>query len=285
MTFTHKFTDSPGVFDILVPALNVTGWQRTTIHITISFSTFCLALSFITYSLIRDLRTFPGKCLMGLISSQIVTNILLLFAFNFSPRTFQCFLTGAFLHYTSLTTMYWMNVIGYDVMWRLLHPLAKRNDSHFKRFYIIVHIIPLMIVCPAIINEFYAPIGPSGGAFLKPDYGKIQCSISSWSAKLIYASIPVAISCFFNIVIFIMAIIRMRKITSELQGIEICVPPLSRRICYFGKLSLLLGISSMFGYLGVQIQNNVNLRFALCLYNSLSGKLYLFIFIFIHENL
>src|SRR6218665_3110921 len=170
MLLKHEFTEPFGLFDITNSILQINPWQKIAIELSLIFSSICLIISFIVYSLISELRTVPGKCLMGLIGAQMFTNIFLLLALCLPPRTYECFIVGILLNYFSLTTMYWTNIIGYDLMRKMLNPMAKRGRSHFKRYFFIVFFVPAIIVSFSIMFEF--TVDKTGRSIFKPEYGK-----------------------------------------------------------------------------------------------------------------
>lgn len=75
-------------------------------------SAISLVASFLVYCLLSELRTVPGKCLMGLIISELITDILVVAALQFQPHTPTCFVIGVLIHFFFLTIISWTSVIG-----------------------------------------------------------------------------------------------------------------------------------------------------------------------------
>lgn len=96
-------------------------------------SSVALIISFVVYALLPQLRTIPGKCLMGLIISELFTNCLYLIGLKqkFSAGSNGCIAVAILLHYFFLTTFSWTNLIG-KCFWPNLKHL-NYNSTIIKR--------------------------------------------------------------------------------------------------------------------------------------------------------
>lgn len=74
-------------------------------------SAISLVASFLVYCILSELRTVPGKCLMGLIVSELITDVLVVAALQFQPQTSACFVIGVLIHFFFLTIISWTTVI------------------------------------------------------------------------------------------------------------------------------------------------------------------------------
>ena len=92
--------------------LQVEGVRKRLLELCLTLSCICMLFSFLSYCFIPELRTIPGKCLMGLIVSEFITNILAIAALQCRPKTTTCFFIGIAIHYFFLTMITWSNVIG-----------------------------------------------------------------------------------------------------------------------------------------------------------------------------
>ena len=88
--------------------------KRYVLEVSLFISSICLVASFLVYSSVPELRTVPGKCLMGLIVSELSTNLFVIVAIHNSPKphSLTCFIIGISIHYFFLTLVCWTSVIG-----------------------------------------------------------------------------------------------------------------------------------------------------------------------------
>lgn len=75
-------------------------------------SAISLVASFLVYCILSELRTVPGKCLMGLIVSELITDVLVVAALQLQPQTSACFVIGVLIHFFFLTIVSWTLTIG-----------------------------------------------------------------------------------------------------------------------------------------------------------------------------
>lgn len=92
--------------------LRLQGFRKYLLEACLTLSAFSLVLSFLVYSLVPELRTVPGKCLMGLIVSEFITDTLVIAALQNQPCTLACSIIGVLIHYFYLTIFCWTSVIG-----------------------------------------------------------------------------------------------------------------------------------------------------------------------------
>lgn len=96
--------------------LSVEGTKRWMFDLTLSISVFALATSLVIYLIVHELRTVPGKCLMGLITSELLFNITILVSIFLQHHdyvgTIPCFIVSLVMHYFLLSIILWSNIIG-----------------------------------------------------------------------------------------------------------------------------------------------------------------------------
>lgn len=94
--------------------LDIQGTRRIVLEVTIATSTLLLAISLLVYVCLRELRTVPGKCLMGLIVSDLSVKVYLLVYLRLHkpPGQTLCIVTAILGHYLILTVVLWTGVIG-----------------------------------------------------------------------------------------------------------------------------------------------------------------------------
>ena len=108
-------------------------------------SALSLVASFLVYCLLSELRTVPGKCLMGLIISELITDILVVAALQFQPHTPTCFVIGVLIHFFFLTIISWTSVIGKCLaVVQLLY--TKITKYKFCMIWMVLMIVMMMMV-------------------------------------------------------------------------------------------------------------------------------------------
>lgn len=102
-----------------------------------------------------------------------------------------------------------------------------------------VYLIPLGIVSLAMGLELAPQTAQSP---FRPLYGKRICSVSGPLSKLIFITVPINISLFINLVIFLFLIYKIKSVVGEITVTEITIT-VKKRCLWYAKLSLMLGIS------------------------------------------
>ena len=97
---------------IEISVLLLQGTKKHLLETCLAISSVSLLASLFVYCALPELRTVPGKCLMGLIVSELVTDLLVIAALQYRPYTLPCFIIGILLHYFFLTIVCWTSVIG-----------------------------------------------------------------------------------------------------------------------------------------------------------------------------
>lgn len=154
---------------------------------------------------------------------------------------------------------------AFDIFKKFKYPNQKLR--HFVRYIFYVYLIPLAVVSVALTFEFSPQTARS---LFRPRYGQRICGISAPMAKLVFLTVPINLSLIVNIVIFLIAIYKIKKVVNEISHSSIS-SSIRERCMWYAKLSLLLGISSMFGYFGIQLPCCQSLKFATFLINAMHG--------------
>ena len=92
------------------------------IGVSISMATLLLLLAL--YSLVKELRTTPGKIIIGLSTSILVYQTVLLASLLFTENAVECSIAAIFLHFAILSTFAWMSVMSFDV-WKTFGKNSK----------------------------------------------------------------------------------------------------------------------------------------------------------------
>lgn len=150
----------------------------------LTFSGLLLSIIFLTililiFSWKSELRNIPGKCLMCLSLSLLVSQITFLTSPRVEKRDFLCKFIAILLHYGWLSSFCWMTAISIDV-WRTFAKSGfsslKQQPNRFTYYCLFCWFIPLIIVAISILIDNLLPERHSE---YKPAYGVGKCWISN----------------------------------------------------------------------------------------------------------
>ena len=99
-------------------------WDTYISLISLSISMATLLLLLALYSLVKELRTTPGKIIIGLSTSILVYQTVLLASPLFTEDAVECSITAICLHFAILSTFAWMGVMSFDV-WKTFGKSSK----------------------------------------------------------------------------------------------------------------------------------------------------------------
>ncbi|XP_033104680.1 uncharacterized protein LOC117107186 [Anneissia japonica] len=88
--------------------------QKCIAFMCISISMSGLTLTIVTYSLIAELRTLPGQCIICLASTTLAGQLIFVFGIN-TDNAIMCTTFAILLHYFFLSSFLWTNVMAYDL--------------------------------------------------------------------------------------------------------------------------------------------------------------------------
>ncbi|XP_036362866.1 G-protein coupled receptor Mth2-like [Octopus sinensis] len=184
-----------------VSKYSVAGSYITLVGLVISIP--ALAITIIVYLCIPDLRTLPGKLLISLLSALFVGELLFLISSQVTKFTVLCKSLAIIMHYSFLTTFFWMNVMSFDA-WHTFSGFTQlrskgKGTKRLVLYSLYAWICPLVIVTVSLIFE-YTP----GNHGLSPEYGSSICWITNGKSLLWFFAIPVMFIICLNIIAFIL---------------------------------------------------------------------------------
>ena len=105
--------------------------QKTKLALEVYFHLIGLSISMVTlvflitlYSLVKELRTTPGKIIIGLSTSILVYQIILLASPQFTENAVPCSIAAVCLHFAILSSFAWMSIMSFDV-WKTFGKNSK----------------------------------------------------------------------------------------------------------------------------------------------------------------
>ena len=95
--------------------------------IDVSISMVTLLFLLALYSLVPALRTTPGKIIIGLSTSILMYQIVLLVSPQFTESAVACSITAIILHFAILSSFAWMSTMSFDV-WKTFGRNSKSGN-------------------------------------------------------------------------------------------------------------------------------------------------------------
>ncbi|XP_036362868.1 probable G-protein coupled receptor Mth-like 12 [Octopus sinensis] len=207
-------------------------------YIGLLSSVVAIFITITVYLCIPELRTLPGKLIMGLLFSMFVIEFFFLIV-RFTKIRIPCFVLHPLLHYLILTPVLWMNVISFDALYTfsgiIKFPVAGKQGKRFIFYSLYAWITPLAIVIVALL--FSLNISP------KLTHGHFLCYFGNVSFKWFFA-FPITTILSINTLMFFITVICLylaRKSSSKYLGLR----KKTGFMIYF-KLSLIMGFTWVF---------------------------------------
>ena len=162
----------------------------------------------LTYSLFRELRTYPGLVLMNLCTAILATSLTFTIG-NIIIRSYPlkevCSALAIVLHYGCLAQFAWMSVFSCEIArhfyqaTKLIKESKETKHKLLSVYFTIAWLFPLIIV--AITTTLnYSTNGLIQYGVNSPD--QLNCWINHYEAIIVTFILPLALSLFFNLVTF-----------------------------------------------------------------------------------
>ena len=227
----------------------------------------CLCITTIVYMLPK-LRNQPGRLLLCLSISLCLAQLLFFIARKAEIDSVLCKTLGMLVHFFFLASFMWMNVMSFDVFKTFSASFinAKNSRKHFAFYSLYVWLSSLIIISVCILLDEMTAWS------YRPKYGVSACWISNSKGLMAFLLIPLAVVILLNLFFFALSVrsicVTKRKSSELLQTNRNC------EILIYIKLSTVMGLTWMFGYVATWVQNQV-FWYLFVVFNGLQG---LFIF-------
>ena len=209
-----------------------------------SLSLIGLSITLITYITFPTLRTVPGKLLMGLVASLLISQIT--FQTSSLPVAVPvlCVAHAALQHFAWLSAFCWMSALAFDIC-RTFSSLSTMLDNYTKRFvwYTIYALtIPMLFVIPCII---LTEVSTSGLGY----EGAVMCwfNMSSNLSVLMFFALPIAIILIANATMFVICLLRIHRM-NDFAKRKTTQHNRNEAMIYV-RLSSVMGFTWVFGFI------------------------------------
>lgn len=203
------------------------GYVQTFTTVLSPYLTFisasALLLSFFVYVLLPELHNLPGKCLLCLLAVLTITfyteGLLMWIEFNYIDVSNEvCLSATRILYFLNLSSLFWTNVISFD-LWKNLSSLKNQKFINQKKrlcFYAVHgYVIPLLITLLAYLIKT-TPELPIG---IWKSFGFDHCKLKQFTfSSGLYLMISDAFVISTNIIFFLLTARNIRNTQKELEN-------------------------------------------------------------------
>ena len=185
-------------------------------------SLLALSFQFTVYMLFPVLRNTPGRCIICLVVSLFVGQLLfVLVKTGRSVSSWFCFVQAATMHYAFMAAFFWMSVIAFDVQRTFgASPgatAASSSPSAARRRFVGYSVYAWLSALAVVGVGVAMDLSEVGGAY-RPYYGHRICWFGSRGGLLVLFGVPVGVLLTANIVMFVLSVrhIRTASIASKM---------------------------------------------------------------------
>ena len=232
-----------------------------------------LVILLTTYSSFKELQTSYGICIVILSIIVIVKNVIQVFTYLSKRKSKVCKVVGISSHWLHLSMFCWMASIACDLLVtfsRVRLPSTAAQKRKLKKYMIFSFSAPTLVVLVCLIIDLsHTQLYGSHGS----------CFISQWVAYVASFIVPMIVALLFNMICMGCTIYFIRsasKASKSLSKHDNGKPSISFTIMAI-KLSLLLGICWVIGYIGLILQSSA-LLYTFLILDSFQGMLIYFAF-------
>ena len=231
-------------------------------------SVVALFVHFVVYSMIPSLRNLPGKNLMCLVFSLFWAQVLFMSGGAAVGDPMGCAALAALTHFFFLSSFTWMTVMSFDI-WRTFasrygHQDSKTTIKLFLRYSLFAWLLSFCIVIVSVVLDF-SPVT----AIFRPGYGQGVCWITSRPALFILFALPVGILLLINTTLYVLTIIGIHKVSKATRMVKRPSDD-KRRLFLYAKLSTIMGLTWIFGFIAASTDNTV-MWYIFIILNTLQG--------------
>ena len=227
----------------------------------------CLCFTTIVYMLPK-LQNQPGRLLICLSISLCLAQLLFFVARKAENDYVLCKTLGILVHFFFLASFLWMNAMSFNVFKTFSASFSnvKNNRKHFVFYSLYVWLSSLIIISVGILLDEMTSWS------YRPKYGVSTCWISNSNGLMVFLLIPLAVVVLLNSVFFALSV---RSIcVTKLKSSELLQTKRNCEIFIYIKLSTVMGLTWVCGYIATWVQNQV-FWYLFVIFNGLQG---LFIF-------
>ena len=235
-----------------------------------------LAIQFIVYMMVPVLRNIPGRCVLSLVASLFVAQLLFLVGTTRTQIHEVCVSLAAAMHYAFLATFFWMNVMAIDICRtfsssHIMLP-ADPHSARFTFYSLYAWVTPAIIVGGSLALDL---LDVETTDFYRPHYGDGICWITRPWSLLVTFAVPLALILVVNFVLFgttVKNLCLISRDTKRVRGDD------QNQFGLYVKLSTIMGLTWVFGFIASLFDLPV-LWYVFVVFNTLQGAFTCFAFV------
>lgn len=223
------------------------------------------------------LRNLPGKIMLCLVMALFIGQLLFLASLYRTEHRYVCLVCAVTMHFVFLASFFWMNVMAFDLCRTFASDNYYSSDSNkrFIKYSLYAWLVPALIVTSSVVIDvlFDNDIDLFGvGGDMRPRYAtKHICWITSRQGLFLWYAAPISIIMVVNLILYIITV-RSIYVVSKVATATLTEQPSKGHVLLFIKLSLVMGLTWLFGFLAA-IFDVVVLWYVFIVFNTLQGAL------------
>ncbi|XP_038051843.1 uncharacterized protein LOC119724728 [Patiria miniata] len=243
-------------------------------------SLMALLVTFVVYTLLPALRNLAGLCIMNFVVALFLANLLLLLNGFFVEVPALCLVAAPLIHLTWLAAFMWMLTLSLNVARTITSKVIDKSKASATRPLLLYMLFAwgtsLVIVCVCIALHFCQCAG-SGPIYAS----EISCYIVNSKVNLYAFGVPVALTLTISICLFVFTVVNLRisRSSTRMARNETRIQEAKVEFVIYVRLSVLMGVSWIFGFL-TQVVQGYAMLFIFVILNSLQGFLIFLSFCF-----
>ncbi|XP_022082904.1 uncharacterized protein LOC110975080 [Acanthaster planci] len=233
-------------------------------------------LTFLTYFLFEVLRNHATCCVMNLVASLFMAQLMLLLTSSATANPAGCTMVAALSHYLWLVNVFWTAVLAYDLsrtfagdsclVGRACKTAGRR--PRLRTYVLLTWGGSLLIVIPCLV------ISSCDCTEIPLRYGSPEvCWIGNGPAILVVFGAPVALVMLTNSLLFAKTVCSIRKTTRDTRTVKRQLSKLrtvKEEMIIYLKISSLMGFTWIFGF-AAALSDVGGLWYAFILTNTCQG--------------
>ena len=199
-----------------------------------------------------SLHKLPGKCLLCLSMSLLVAQAMLLIGPVAEGHVVFCKIASLVTHYSFMTSFTWMNVMAYDIYYsfsRHFQHSAFKGGKWFLKYSLYAWLLPFVLVTTSFVTDEFSSWTYS------PKYANPICWINNPDGLLLFFLCPLAMIMLSNMFLFATSLRNIcMSYRTKIEDIPKRKPD---QLLIYLKLSIIMGLTWVFGFLGNVVKNDI----------------------------
>ncbi|CAH1794952.1 unnamed protein product [Owenia fusiformis] len=230
-------------------------------------SLIALFIFFLIYLLVPPLRNVPGQCLMCLVFSLFIAQLLFLVGVGRTDIWEVCYSIAVAMHYFFLASFFWTNVLAFDICMAFsgkgLQPAHSTSGTcRFALYSLYAWLSPAVIVGTAVTLDFFVD------TTWRPNYADNVCWITYRPGLLVFFAAPLAALVFINIILYCVTSCHIYQTMKATR--KVIKSSNKRDFILYVKLCLIMGLTWLFGFLATLVQLEF-MWYVFIVFNTLQG--------------